>query len=158
MLGIWRDDPPKSGGRFVSKIRIFALAKQLKIESKDLVAVCNELQLGKGSALASLTEDEVEKVKAYLKEKSRGGGRTAQTSASAQEGVRAISREDYIAPGGTNRIEPIPVLRARRSPPAIKPDTSKAAPEADTPDRGDETVHHETPSVTAAVEEPTAVE
>ncbi|GAB6165095.1 hypothetical protein JCM19992_10950 [Thermostilla marina] len=142
----------------MSKIRIFALAKQLKIESKDLVAVCNELQLGKGSALASLTEDEVEKVKAYLKEKSQGGGRTAAGSGAAQEGVRAISREDYIAPGGTNRIEPIPVLRARRSPPTLKSTKSASAPADEPTERSDETVHHETPSVAASAGEAVAVE
>ena len=44
-------------------IRIYALAKQLKIESKLLVDVCKNLGLdGKGSPLSSLTDEEIELV------------------------------------------------------------------------------------------------
>jgi translation initiation factor IF-2 len=54
-------------------VRIYALAKELKLDSKDLVDVCTKAGVpGKGSALASLTEDEVDKVKLFL----RGGGGT----------------------------------------------------------------------------------
>ncbi len=52
-------------------VRIYALAKELKIDSKDLVDICTKAGvLGKGSALASLTEEEAEKVKQFL----HGGG------------------------------------------------------------------------------------
>ncbi|MEX0612946.1 MAG: translation initiation factor IF-2 N-terminal domain-containing protein, partial [Pirellulales bacterium] len=52
-------------------VRIYALAKELKLDSKDLVDICTKAGVpGKGSALASLTEDEAEKVKQFLK----GGG------------------------------------------------------------------------------------
>jgi translation initiation factor IF-2 len=52
-------------------VRIYALAKELKLDSKELVDICTKAGvLGKGSALASLTEDEAEKVKQFLK----GGG------------------------------------------------------------------------------------
>ncbi|MDO4586457.1 MAG: translation initiation factor IF-2 [Planctomycetia bacterium] len=48
-------------------IRIYALAKQLKVESKLLVDVCKKLGLeGKGSALASLTDEEVQLVTDYF--------------------------------------------------------------------------------------------
>ena len=54
-------------------IRIYALAKELKLDSKDLVDICTKAGVpGKGSALASLTEEEAEKVKQFL----RGGGTT----------------------------------------------------------------------------------
>ena len=44
-----------------------ALAKDLKIDSKELVEFCNKAGIpGKGSALASLEDDEVAKLKAYL--------------------------------------------------------------------------------------------
>jgi translation initiation factor IF-2 len=50
--------------------RIYALAKELKVESKELVEVCIKAGIrGKGSALANLTEEEVEKVKQFLKDK-----------------------------------------------------------------------------------------
>ena len=52
-------------------VRIYALAKELKVDSKELVDICTKAGVpGKGSALASLTEEEVEKVKQFLK----GGG------------------------------------------------------------------------------------
>jgi translation initiation factor IF-2 len=52
-------------------VRIYALAKDLKIDSKELVDICTRAGVtGKGSALASLTEEEVEKVTQFLK----GGG------------------------------------------------------------------------------------
>lgn len=48
-------------------IRIYALAKELKIDSKDLVDICTKAGIsGKGSALASLDDGEVEKVRAFL--------------------------------------------------------------------------------------------
>ena len=56
-------------------VRIYALAKELSYDSKELVDVCARAGVtGKGSALASLTEDEVAKVKEYLKGGSSSGG------------------------------------------------------------------------------------
>jgi translation initiation factor IF-2 len=53
------------------------LAKELKLDSKDLVDICTKAGVpGKGSALASLTDDEVEKVKQFL----RGGGTKAKSA------------------------------------------------------------------------------
>lgn len=57
--------------------RIYSLAKELKIDSKELVEICNKAGVpGKGSALASLTDEEVAKVKNYLSSGHRpnGGG------------------------------------------------------------------------------------
>ncbi len=48
-------------------IRIYALAKDLKIDSKELVEFCNKAGIpGKGSALASLEDDEVVKLKTWM--------------------------------------------------------------------------------------------
>ncbi len=48
-------------------IRIYALAKDLKIDSKELVDICTKAGIpGKGSALASLEDDEVIKLKSYM--------------------------------------------------------------------------------------------
>lgn len=61
-------------------VRIYALAKELKLDSKELVDICTKAGVpGKGSALASLTEDEAEKVKQFLK----GGGGTKQKPSKA---------------------------------------------------------------------------
>lgn len=52
--------------------RIYQIAKDLKIDSKELVDICTKAGItGKGSALASLEDVEVEKLKAYL----AGGGK-----------------------------------------------------------------------------------
>ena len=98
--------------------RIYSLAKELKLDSKVLVDICTSAGVtGKGSALASLTDEEVTRVKAYL------GGQGAKPAAPAPRRpaaapvaavveapveTGAVRREDYIAPGGT--AEKMPVL------------------------------------------------
>ena len=92
-------------------IRIYALAKELKIDSKELVEVCTKAGIpGKGSALASLDDDEVAKVKSYL-----SGPKPAATKPSAPTTAAAPSpppaatppkREDSVLPkaGGKIRV------------------------------------------------------
>ena len=47
--------------------RIYSLAKELSIDSKELVDICSKLGItGKGSALASLSDEELDKVKSHL--------------------------------------------------------------------------------------------
>ncbi len=98
--------------------RIYSLAKELKLDSKVLVDICNSAGVtGKGSALASLTDEEVERVKAYIAsgQESRGGGARARGATSgaaadsATDSQQAVRREDYIAPGGT-APDKMPVL------------------------------------------------
>jgi len=48
-------------------VRIYALAKELKLDSKDLVNLCTKAGIpGKGSALGSLTDKEVDKLKQFI--------------------------------------------------------------------------------------------
>jgi translation initiation factor IF-2 len=76
-------------------VRIYSLAKELKIDSKELVDICTRAGItGKGSALASLADDEVVRLKEYLAE------------------PPVVRREDYIAPGGVAAGKP-PVLDSR---------------------------------------------
>lgn len=50
-------------------VRIYALAKELGIDNKELLGVCEKLGIkGKGSALASLDDDEVARIKSQLAE------------------------------------------------------------------------------------------
>ncbi len=145
-------------------IRIYTLAKELKLDSKSLVEICDQAGVaGKGSALASLSEEEVEKVKEYLN-RSRGGRAAAPaastTTTEPRRAVRggAIRREDYIAPGGVATEGKVRVLtdRARRrqveaSQPAVEEPPSEAPPpEAEVPQEpGVEAVRPE-PEETAA--------
>ncbi len=103
-------------------IRIYALAKQLKLDSKVLVDICTKAGVtGKGSALASLTDEEMATVTAFM---SGGkGGRLAGSPvgralpSGKPEAPTAFRREDYIAPAGTAPGK-IPVLPARPEKPS----------------------------------------
>jgi translation initiation factor IF-2 len=107
-------------------IRIYALAKQLKMDNKVLVDICVRAGItGKGSALASLTDEELAKVTAYMdaaKAARTGGARGGR----AGLGTAAVPlrREDYIGPPGT-ALGKVPVLPARAperpAPPKKKP-------------------------------------
>lgn len=103
-------------------IRIYALAKELKVDSKDLVEICNKAGVtGKGSALASLTDEETDKVKAYLASGGKKVAVSASATATAAPADRAISRDDYVGPGrGTGKPK---VLDTR--PAAEKSDATK---------------------------------
>jgi translation initiation factor IF-2 len=98
--------------------RIYSLAKELKLDSKVLVDICTSAGVtGKGSALASLTDEEVDRVKAYI-----AGGQGARTAAPSRprpaaatttaeappDVSQAVRREDYIAPAGA--ADKVPVL------------------------------------------------
>ena len=140
-------------------IRIYSLAKELKIDNKKLVDICTKAGIkGKGSALASLTDEELATVKAFM----AGGPRGARPEtapppvAAAAAGVAAapvrhsdqpipsgvtqgFRREDYIAPGGMSggRVPMLPP-RADKSAAAKKkaeegtsaqpPEKEKSAP------------------------------
>ena len=117
-------------------IRIYALAKELKIDSKELVEVCSKAGLsGKGSALASLSDEEIDKVKAHLaggnKKKSRpSNGASATTATTVPE---TFSREDYIGPAAGGKPK---VIETKSAPPQDEaptlPETPKPAPKRET--------------------------
>ncbi|MDA1052138.1 MAG: translation initiation factor IF-2 [Planctomycetota bacterium] len=114
-------------------IRIYALAKELKFDSKELVDICTKAGItGKGSALASLEDAEVDKLKSYLAggdKKSaaapspvaakssplpaRGGGTLAARGSSQKAATEAsatpavYSRDDYITPAAKGKIKVI---------------------------------------------------
>ena len=65
-------------------VRIYALAKELKLDSKKLVDLCAQAGIAdKGSALASLTDDESSKIRAYIS----GGGKSSGKRAKAGPAV-----------------------------------------------------------------------
>ncbi|MGQ9506050.1 MAG: translation initiation factor IF-2 [Thermogutta sp.] len=107
--------------------RIYSLAKELKIESKDLVEVCRELNLGKPSPLASLTEQEVNLIKEHLKRGRGGKARPTVSSATEAGPVPAFRREDYIPPAGT-KTGKVPVLDRKSERPAARPESKPQSP------------------------------
>ncbi|WP_425616470.1 translation initiation factor IF-2 [Anatilimnocola sp. NA78] len=120
--------------------RIYALAKDLKLDSKELVDLCTKAGIpGKGSALASLEDDEVAKLKAYLDGHSK---RPASSSASAAPAVNV--KAVLSAPVSTTALTPPPPPR-----PAVGRARPGTAPVVETPAFDDSTA--------IAVEEPPIV-
>ncbi|MDA7950254.1 MAG: translation initiation factor IF-2 [Pirellulaceae bacterium] len=112
-------------------IRIYALAKDLNVDSKELVTLCTRAGItGKGSALASLSDDEVAKVRAFLEKESASSKQEAEVvpvrrpAAKPQRSIRNIesgkrpkksrsdSTQDDVAPTQgdtdiTSEVEPL---------------------------------------------------
>ena len=85
-------------------VRIYTLAKELKLDSKELVDICTKAGIpGKGSALASLADDEAEKVKAFL----AGGSAKPSRSKSAPPPMPEPPKRPAT-------VEKIPVIVAKR--------------------------------------------
>lgn len=100
-------------------IRIYQLAKQLKIDNKALVDVCNKLGFpGKGSALASLSDDQVVAIKEHM-----SGGR--RTAAPEPEVPAVPKREDKLM-GRVRTLPPTP----RPAPEAVSQESFPAPPPA----------------------------
>ncbi len=116
--------PANCEGGLNLPIRIYALAKELNIENKDLVEICSKAGItGKGSALASLTDEEVDKVKAYLNggskpaAKAKPGARAAAGAPTRAGAAAAITRDDYVATRAPGKIK---VLEAKAKKPAAE--------------------------------------
>ena len=69
-------------------VRIYSLAKDLGLDSKELVDLCTRIGIqNKGSALASLEDEEIARIKKHLSDKS------AATTAAAAPPVAKPTRE-----------------------------------------------------------------
>lgn len=84
-------------------IRIYALAQQLKLETKALVEVLKRIGIeGKESALSSLTDEEVEQVKAAMQ----------KPAAKGASGGAAATEASFQRPAPPTTEKKIPVLKA----------------------------------------------
>lgn len=102
------------------KVRVYSLARELNIESKDLVDLCRQDGIDVKNQLSSLDPDQVERVKMLVK---KGGG------ASASVAVAAPSPKPSAIP---SLPTPVPVLSTRPKREAeVKP--APAKPIAETP-------------------------
>ncbi len=143
--------------------RIYALAKELKIDSKELVEICNKAGVpGKGSALASLTDEEVSKVKSFLS----SGHRPAGPKGKPERPTRApVSGDRTIKQFGPVRTKPeVRTVRESAGAAARVPDQRLAEvedlPGPAQPSDYEPPAPEETPSITAkaAVEESRAAQ
>jgi translation initiation factor IF-2 len=102
-------------------VRIYALAKELKFDSKELVDICTKAGVpGKGSALASLTEEEVEKVKQFL-----NSGGTAKAKPSKAAPVAPQRPSEPVKAGKM----PV-IVTAKPVAPTARPKSAEAEPDA----------------------------
>jgi translation initiation factor IF-2 len=100
--------------------RIYALAKELNLDSKDLVDLVKKVGItGKGSALASLTDDETQRVRDYL-------GGASEPSKPAPVTTAPAAVRDAVA----RERKPVAIKVGRSSAPAERrvPKSAPAAP------------------------------
>ena len=92
--------------------RIYALAKELNLDSKDLVDLVKKVGItGKGSALASLTDEEAQKVRDHL----TGSAPAAAPKAQPTETAAPAAVRDSVVPVERKQIA-IPPARTTRKP------------------------------------------
>ncbi len=88
-------------------VRIYALAKELKLDSKELVDICTKVGIsGKGSALASLSDEEVAKLRDHFSNPSP----SAKASTKSSPTMAAPER-----PSEPVRTGKMPVISAPRA-------------------------------------------
>ncbi len=102
--------------------RIYALAKELKMDSKELVDLCSKIGIqNKGSALASLEDDEVERIEKYL-----AGGEAQDSTEAPPESSTASEAPSSAKPAASGA----PLAGSRKSAP---PPVTPAKPEPESP-------------------------
>ncbi|QDU87535.1 Translation initiation factor IF-2 [Pirellulimonas nuda] len=127
-------------------VRIYALAKDLNIDGKELVDICARAGVtGKGSALASLSDEEVDKLKQFM-----NGGGNAPKATATQQAPPPPTRPAEPARGGRMRVIVAPKSRplTPEPPAASEPEPAppqKTEPTADEPKK---------PAAAAAAEAP----
>jgi translation initiation factor IF-2 len=115
-------------------VRIYALAKELKVDSKELVDICTQIGIrGKGSALASLSEDEVLKLRDHFKGPAAGGAPQAAPATTgaptSRPGPATPQRPPERIPARDRKMPVIVTPRpAAPTTPAASPETSDAPP------------------------------
>jgi len=111
-------------------VRIYTLAKELKLDSKELVEICTRAGIqDKGSALASLTDEEVVRLREHMASKTkappeRPAGGPAMVRPAAQGRTSGGGKPPVIAPkpsvskpaAGTTESKPSVVMRPLAGP------------------------------------------
>jgi translation initiation factor IF-2 len=128
-------------------VRIYTLSKELKIDSKELVDLCTRAGIqDKGSALASMSDEEVAKLKEFIAGKSRPPERPAAPAGPAPAPAPAapkpvtpvaprapgtLKREDYIAPAGVAARGKPQDIQAAKSATELRPRPAGLRPSGD---------------------------
>ncbi|MGC4006763.1 MAG: translation initiation factor IF-2 N-terminal domain-containing protein [Pirellulales bacterium] len=135
-------------------IRIYALAKELQLDNKDLVDLLPKAGIsGKGSALASLGDDEVAKIKDYLSKKSaRPADRPAGGAAAPERLERPTTGAPVREIKNLDRPRPLPPARTNR------PSTTTSTIPDEEPTAPDAAIEVESASMPSEPETPPTVE
>lgn len=105
-------------------IRIYQLAKQLKIDNKALVDTCKKLGFaGKGSALASLSDDQVAAITDYMSGGKKAPAPEPETPPAPKREEKSLGRVRTLPPTSRTAPEPAPQ----------EPEPAPAAPVAEEP-------------------------
>lgn len=113
-------------------IRIYKLAQELDLDSKELVDICAKAGVtGKGSALASVSDDEVAKIKAHLNKSAA----PPTSSGSSSGGGKPAPMERPTA--SAKPVGKIPVIKQQAPPKPAAPAAAPPAPAAPTPPAAD---------------------
>lgn len=123
-------------GEWRLKIRIFALAKELNLDSKDLIQACNDAGLNvKSSPLASISPEEKDMVLGFMKNRQQGStavaARPAEQTLTREEGIDRLGKVKQIRTMAPT--VPGPVRRTRHADePAVQEELVEA-PVEETP-------------------------
>ncbi|MEM9352180.1 MAG: translation initiation factor IF-2 [Planctomycetota bacterium] len=139
-------------------LRIYALAKELKIDSKELVDICTQIGIrGKGSALASLSDEEAAKLKEHL----QGGGGVATEAPPSKQQAPAPVRPKEPSRSGKMKVLPTTastdaLTNLRKSRAKDEPETQPAeeAPAGTPSDEAAEQTGSESAAASEAAEAP----
>lgn len=141
------------------KIRIFALAKELDIDSKLLIEYCAKSGVQAKNVLASISPEERDQVVAFIRDQTKG------PSAPEKPHSPTLSREETVpeVAKSTRTIRNMDAMKARPQggrlkpvePPATRPAPVEPAPVADVPAPA---VAEAPPAIQAATGEPGATE
>ncbi|NER36882.1 MAG: translation initiation factor IF-2 [Oscillatoria sp. SIO1A7] len=119
------------------KVRIYELSRELNLDNKDILAVCEKLNIAVKSHSSTITEDEAGRIRAYS-EKYMASQQQAKASATEKSQENGeLPEEDSLSPGKKKKLE-IRKYKSRdrdkrsgaNSPPNQKPDTAELEPPA----------------------------
>ncbi len=106
------------------KVRVFALAKELGLDSKELIQHCNDLGIPvKSSALASITPEERDKVVSWYQDQQTAGGEESADTETEVAPVRDESASEKV--GKVRKLS----ARSAKLRAASKPETEETVEE-----------------------------
>lgn len=132
-------------------VRIYAFAKELGLDNKQLLDICEQAGIkGKGSALANLEDDEIAQIKAFM-EKAKDAGKPKSAVEAKTELIEP--QREGLFPNRAAPLRDLTTLKTRKKTAAAD---ESAAPETASPAETEQANEPAAPAVTVAAESTTA--